>query len=234
MSNQLHGVELASEAFRDQGLRAVWCRSLMATDHDLANHASGSDPGPESAEILTQNIRILTAICLQRMNLIDHGLCVGTPDAIVLKVLTELINVDHNILNDLLPDASREVKQRRWKDLSALSQKMLGWETHLAALPKGPPPTVADFQRVRQAGLDNLVLRYSWLANVCEQLPPEQQAMVFPITLEFPEGIDPSKLFLSADGRECEPCIEHIQIVRALSRSLSRSEATLHEEFLDD
>ena len=104
MSNQLRRVELASEAFRDQGLRAVWCHSLMATDHDLANHASGSDPGPESEEILTQNIRILTETCLRRMNWIDRELCVGKPCEIVLKVLTELINVDHNILNDLLPD----------------------------------------------------------------------------------------------------------------------------------
>ena len=122
---QMCRVELASEAFRDQGLRAVGCHSLMATDHDLESDASGSDPGPESEEALTQFIRKLTENCLQRMDWIDRDLCVGKPCEIVLKVQTELINVDHNILNDLLPDASTQVKRRRLKDLKALSQKML-------------------------------------------------------------------------------------------------------------
>jgi len=206
----------------------------MATDHDLESDARGSDPGPESEEALAQFIRKLTENCLQRMDCIDRALCVGKPCEIVLKVQTELINVDHNILNDLLPDASTQVKRRRLKDLKALSQKMLEWEKHLAPLPEGPPPTVADFQRVRQAWLDNLGPRYFWLVACCEHLTPEQQAKVFAITPEFPEGIDPNGFFVSADGLKCEPCIEHIQILRALSRSLSRSEATFHEEFLDD
>jgi hypothetical protein len=56
----MHRVELASEAFRDQGLRAVGSHSLMATDHDLERDASGNDPGPVSEEALAQCIRILT------------------------------------------------------------------------------------------------------------------------------------------------------------------------------
>ena len=172
----------------------------MATDHDLESDARGSDPGPESEEALAQFIRKLTENCLQRMDWIDRRLCVGKPCEIVLRVQTELINVDHNILNDLLPDASTQVKRRRLKDLKALSQKMLEWEKHLAPLPEGPPPTVADFQRVRQAWLDNLEPRYFWLVLCCEHLTPGQQAKVFAITPEFPQGIDPNGLFCRPTG----------------------------------
>ena len=41
--------------------------------------------------------------------------------------------------------------------------------------------------------------------------------------------MDPNELLL-AD----EPCIEHIQTLRALSRHLSRCEATYYELFADD
>ena len=164
------------------------------------------------------------------MDAIDRALCVGKPCEIVLKVQTELINMDGEILNDLLPNASIEVKGCRLKDLKALSENMLEWETNLAPLPKGRPPSLADFRRVRQAWLDNLEPRYFCLVRCCEHLTPGQQAQVFAKTLEFPEGIDPNGLFSSAD----EPCIEHIKILRALSRLLSRGSAIYEEQFADD
>ena len=164
------------------------------------------------------------------MDWIDRDLCVGKPCEIVLKVQTELINVDLKILNDLLPDASIQVKRRRLKYIEALSEKMLEWELNLAPLPKGPPPTLADFRRVRQAWLDNLEPRYFCRVRCCEHLTPGQQAQVFVKTPEFPEGIDPNGLFSSAD----EPCIEHIKILRALSRLLSRGMATYEEQFADE
>ena len=68
------------------------------------------------------------------------------------------------------------------------------------------------------------------LALRCEHLTPEQQAKVFAITPEFLQGIDPNELLLSAD----EPCIEDIQILRALSRLLARGEATHEEQFADE
>jgi len=128
-------VELASEAFPDQGLKAVGCHSVMATDHDWESSASGSDlerePGEalsdlerEPEEALTTFIRVLMRDCLQRMEWIHPHLCVGEPCEIVHKVLAGLIAVDHNILNDLLPGASTQVKQRRLKDLFAQSRKM--------------------------------------------------------------------------------------------------------------
>ena len=55
-------------------------------------------------------------------------------------------------------------------------------------------------------------------------------AKVFAITPEFLQGIDPNELLLSAD----EPCIEDIQILRALSRLLARGEATHEEQFADE
>ena len=106
---------------------------------------------------------------------------------------------------------------------------MLGWELNLAPLPKGPPPTLADFWRVRQAWLDNLEPRHGMLVLRCEHLTPEQQANVFAITPGFLQGIDPNELLL-AD----EPCIEDLQILRALSRLLARGEATHEEQFADE
>ena len=188
-------VELVSGAFLDQGLRAVGCYSLMATDHDWESSSSGSDPEREPEEMLTTLIQVIMLDCFQRMEWIGPRLCVGEPCAIVRRVQAQFKDVDHNILNDLLPGASTQVKRRRLKDLKALSRKMSRWERHLAPLPKGPPPTLADFQRVRQAWQDDLERRYSELDLRCKNLTPNQRGQVFAITPEFPRGIDPHTLF---------------------------------------
>ena len=226
-------VEFASGAFLDQGLSAVGCYILMATDHDWESSSGGSDPEREPEEMLTKLIQVIMLDCFQRMEWIGPRLCVGEPWEIVHRAQAQFKDVDHNILNDLLPGASTQVKRRRLKDLKALSRKMSRWERHVAPLPKGPPPTLADFQRARQAWQDDLEQRYFELVLRCEHLTPDQRGEVFAITLEFPRGIDPHTLFLSADELNCEQCIEHIQILNALSRHLSRCEATYNELFGD-
>ena len=209
------------------------CYSLMATDHDWESSASGSDLEREPEEALTTLIRVWMLDCFQRMEWIGPRLCVGEPCEIVHRAQAQLIDVDHNILNDLLPGASTQVKRRRLKDLKALSRNMSRWERHLAPLPKGPPPTLADFQRVRQAWQDDLEQRYFELVLRCKNLTPVQRGEVFAITPEFPRGIDPHTLFLSADELNCEQRIEHIQTLHALSQHLSRCKATYNELFGD-
>ena len=209
------------------------CQSVMAHDPDWDSSSSGSDPEREPEQMLTTFIQVIQLDCFQRMEWIGPRLCVGEPCEIVHRVRAQFIAVDHNILNDLLPGASTQVKRRRLKDLKALSRKMSRWERHLSPLPKRPPPTLADFQRVREAWQGDLERRVFELVARCEHLTPDQRGEVFAITPEFPRGIDPHTPFLSADELNCEQCIEHIQILNALSRHLSPCEATYNELFGD-
>ena len=168
----------------------------MATDHDWeSSPSSGGDPEREPEEMLTTCIQVIMLDCFQRMEWIGPRLCVGELCEIVHRVRAQFIAVDHNILNDLLPGASTQVKRRRLKDLKALSRQISRWERLLAPLLKRPPPTLADFQRVRQAWQDYLEQRYVELVLRCEHLIPDQRGEVFAITPEFPRGIDPHTLF---------------------------------------
>ena len=155
-------------------------QSVMATDHDGESSSSCSDPEREPEEMLTTFIQVITLDCFQRMEWIGPRLYAGEPCEIVHRVREQLLAVDHNILEDLPPDASTQVKRRRLKDLKALSRKMSRWERHFQGLPERPPPTLANCQRVREAKHADLEARYAELAALCERLTPDQRGEVCP------------------------------------------------------
>ena len=64
-------------------------------------------------------IQVIMLDCFQRMEWIGPRLCVGEPCEIVHRMREQLFAVDHNILEDLPPGASTQVKRRRLTDLKS-------------------------------------------------------------------------------------------------------------------
>jgi hypothetical protein len=121
-------------------------------------------------------------------------------------------------LEDRPQDASTQVKRRRLKDLKDLSRKMSRRERHLQGFPERPPPTLADFQRVREAKQADLEARYAELAALCERLTPDQRGEVFALTDVFP-GIDLRSLYVSVDELDLEHERTSVDVVRFVGAS---------------